>query len=74
MGNKKMCDLCGKAIPSTVNLPYNAAVGMYSGRFVYGSAHVEEAYDLCRECGAKIRDFIRTFKKSAKIKEPLLVL
>jgi hypothetical protein len=66
MGVKRYCDVCGVEISDSLLVPHNEAVKMYSGTFVYGAVVVDESDDLCRDCGAKVRDFIRQLKKEAQ--------
>ena len=66
MVQKRYCDVCGAEIPDSTGVEHNVAANMYSGNFMYGAIVVDEADDLCRECGAKVRDFIRQLKKKMK--------
>lgn len=60
---KRFCDSCGAEIPDTVRMEHNEAVKHPSGSFHYGAIVCEELDDLCCECGAKVRDFIRNLRE-----------
>ena len=66
MGNKKYCDVCGAEIPDSLIVSHNEAAGMFTGFFRYSAVVVDERDELCKDCGAKVRDFIRQLKKEAK--------
>jgi hypothetical protein len=64
---KRFCDVCGAELPNSAKVPHDEAVKMYQGMFAYGAVVVDEHDDLCKECGAKVRDFIRQLKKEEKL-------
>lgn len=63
MVQKRYCDVCGVEIPNPAIEEHNVAARMYSGTFLYAAIGIDESDDLCSECGAKVRDFIRQLKK-----------
>jgi len=66
MVQKRECDVCGAEIPNPAIFTHNVAANMYSGTFLYAAIGIDESDDLCSECGAKVRDFIRQLKKETK--------
>jgi rRNA maturation endonuclease Nob1 len=66
MVEKRFCDVCGAEIPNSATVPHNKATKMASGRFWYSAVVMEERDDFCKECGARVRDYIRQLKKEAK--------
>lgn len=66
MVDKKYCDVCGAEIPDSLIVPHNEAAKMFTGFFCYSAIVVDERDELCKDCGAKVRDFIRQLKKEPK--------
>jgi len=64
MVQKRYCDVCGKEIPKPATLTHEEAAQAHSGVFRYAAITIEEEDDLCKECGAKVRDFIRKLKEA----------
>ena len=63
MVQKQFCDLCGAEIPEPVAMQHNEHVKNPQGRFVFGAVVCEEFDDLCKNCGAVIRDYIKLLKQ-----------
>lgn len=68
MVRKRFCDVCGAEIPNSAIVEHNEAAKMYFGVFRYAAITIDESDDLCKVCGAKVRDFIRKLKKEIQRK------
>jgi hypothetical protein len=60
---KKICDVCGVELSYPPLIDPENIEKHIEGSFTYSGVVSEVHYDLCRECGAKVRDFIRQLNK-----------